>query len=131
MSYSDHKETYNLILDTWTHSKNYIESLERNRDFIYEIIITTQLASELILNKLNAIKKEMNISLLTDKQISILYLIAKGFTERAIAVEIGISLNTVRYHKKKTFKILGVNNNCEAIIKAIKMNIIDVDNIHL
>lgn len=42
---------------------------------------------------------------------------AAGETEKAIAKELGISINTVRYHKKKLYRTLGVDNIVSAILE--------------
>lgn len=61
---------------------------------------------------------------LTDRQVTILELLAKGFKEEAIAVEIGLSINTIKYHKRQIFNKLNVNCTNEALVKAMQMNLI-------
>jgi DNA-binding NarL/FixJ family response regulator len=60
----------------------------------------------------------------TKQQQLILYYLSKGFTARAIAIETGISINTVNYHKKNIFLLLDVNSSTEAVAKAIKMELL-------
>ncbi|MBT1279716.1 helix-turn-helix transcriptional regulator [Thermoanaerobacter sp. CM-CNRG TB177] len=72
--------------------------------------------------ELNEIKIKLN-----DNQIKILALEAKGYRELDIAEVLGIGVVTVKYHKRKIVEKLGVKNIKEAVAKAIKLNLIDMD----
>jgi len=72
--------------------------------------------------ELNEIKIKLN-----DSQIKILALEAKGYRELDIAEALGIGVVTVKYHKRKIVEKLGVKNIKEAVAKAIKLNLIDMD----
>jgi DNA-binding NarL/FixJ family response regulator len=61
---------------------------------------------------------------LTDRQLLILGLLAKGLKEKAVADEIGLSINTVKYHKKKIFEKLEVECTNEALVKAFRMKLL-------
>jgi len=89
-----------------------------------EIIVITKLLSDYILTNIQIPNKSHSFSKLTNKHVNILRLIANGYTEKAIALELNLSINTIRYHKKRIFKTLKVNSNCGAIMKAIKYDII-------
>jgi len=52
---------------------------------------------------------------ITKRQQEIVKRQATGETEQSVAIHMGISINTVRYHKKKLFKTLNVNCMPEAI----------------
>jgi DNA-binding CsgD family transcriptional regulator len=52
---------------------------------------------------------------LTSKATKVLKLAGNGKNETQIARELGISVNTVKYHKKRIFAQLGVKNTAEAI----------------
>ncbi|MGI1692266.1 LuxR C-terminal-related transcriptional regulator [Thermoanaerobacter uzonensis] len=79
----------------------------------------------------NEYKREMDLESqeelekLTDKQIEIIKKCAKGYTELAISMELGLKPATVKYHKKEIIKKLRVKNFQQAIAKAIKLNLID------
>lgn len=60
----------------------------------------------------------------SERQISILKLCAKGLTMEAIASEIHISINTVKYHKKNLFKLFNVTTMNEALSIAYELKII-------
>lgn len=58
---------------------------------------------------------EVKTQKLTSKADMVVKLASKGKTEAEIAKELGISINTVKYHKKQIFSRLGVKNIAEAI----------------
>lgn len=68
--------------------------------------------------------REVRKNELTDRQLSILGLLAKGLKEKAVADELGLSINTVKYHKKKIFEKLEVECTNEALVKAFRMNLL-------
>lgn len=58
---------------------------------------------------------EVKTQKLTPKADMIIKLASKGKTEAEIANELGISINTVKYHKKQIFSRIGVKNIAETI----------------
>lgn len=66
---------------------------------------------------------------LNSKQIKILKYSAEGLTEKAQAMELKISINTIKYHKKKIFQLLEVETIMEAVIKALKYKLISINDI--
>lgn len=58
---------------------------------------------------------EVKTQRLTSKAMMILKLASNGKTETEMAGILGISLPTVKYHKKKIFARIGVKNTAEAI----------------
>ncbi len=58
---------------------------------------------------------EVKTQRLTSKAMTILKLASNGKTEIEMAEILGISLPTVKYHKKKIFARIGVKNTAEAI----------------
>ena len=61
---------------------------------------------------------------LTYKQLAILEHLARGLKEEAVAEVVGLSVNTIKYHKKKIFEKLDVECTSEALVKATKLNLI-------
>jgi DNA-binding CsgD family transcriptional regulator len=51
-------------------------------------------------------------------------MLSQGLTAEAIALETRISVNTVKYHKKKLFRELDAQSIGEAITKAINAGLI-------
>jgi DNA-binding NarL/FixJ family response regulator len=64
---------------------------------------------------------------LTDRELDVLRLAAKGHTNRAIGQKLGISDRTVQGHLANTFGKLGVNTRTEAVLLAIKQGWLTLD----
>ena len=64
------------------------------------------------------------ISLLTNREIEILKLIAKGYFNKEIASQMGITERTVKNHVSNIFKKIDVCDRTQAAIYAIRNNII-------
>ena len=58
--------------------------------------------------------KQPNITELTDRQVEVLSLIAKGYKNDAIATTLHVSENTVAVHVRTILKLLNVANRTEA-----------------
>lgn len=61
---------------------------------------------------------------LTDRELEILVLMADGLTLQQMAVKLSITLSTVKYHSANIFKKLGTQNRSEALVVALKNNLI-------
>jgi len=61
---------------------------------------------------------------LSDREMEILTLIAKGLKNKEVAEKMVISLNTVLYHTKNIYNKLGVNKRTQAILKAQELNLL-------
>ncbi len=103
-----------------------------------EIEIDLKILGDLAAYKLvNDLKTEKQKSLLSDsknyiltqKQLQILKMMAKGLPDKIIAFNQGISINTVKYHKKFIFKKLNVECTAQALIKCIKLNLLCLEEI--
>lgn len=64
--------------------------------------------------------------LLTDREMDILWGIAKGFTYKDVAGKLGISANTVPTHIKNIYRKLEVNSRGEAVFEAIQRGLINI-----
>lgn len=53
---------------------------------------------------------------LTEREKQTLFFLCKGFLNKEICEEMGITIDTVKKHNKQIFKKLGVRNRTEAII---------------
>lgn len=62
-------------------------------------------------------------TILTDRQKEILQKLADGKSYEAIGAELFVSVETVRTHVKKMYKVLHVNNKIEAITKYMRGHI--------
>ena len=69
-------------------------------------------------------KAKLNESL-SKREFEVLRLLAEGFTNRQIAQELVISLDTVKTHTSNIYGKVGVNNRTQAVIKAKAMGLIE------
>lgn len=74
-------------------------------------------------------KYDSHIKVLNIRQKEVLVRLAKGMTVYSISKELGISEDTVRFHKKNIFDKLDVNCTVQAVVKAIKQNYIKLSDI--
>ncbi len=72
----------------------------------------------------NAAKPESGSYKLTEREIDILDLLVKGNSYKMIANKRNIAIDTVRSHIKKIYEKLHVHSQTEAVVKALKENII-------
>ena len=62
---------------------------------------------------------------LTDRELEVLTLAGKGFTNKAIGVQLGISDRTVQGHLAKTYSKLQAGSRTEAVMRAVSLGLID------
>jgi predicted ATPase/DNA-binding CsgD family transcriptional regulator len=67
----------------------------------------------------------MEIDLLTTREVQILALIAKGRTNREIADQLVLSVETIKWYNKRAYQKLGVRNRVQAVKKAAKWGLLD------
>lgn len=59
---------------------------------------------------------------LTDRQMDVLMLLARGMTSHEIAGELRLSPLTIQSHKKAIYKKLGIHNRVAATLMALGIN---------
>ncbi len=64
---------------------------------------------------------------LTKRELDLLQQVAVGLSNRAIAEELSISMNTVKYHMGNILRKLGVQNRTEAVTFAIRAGLLEPD----
>ncbi len=98
-----------------------------------EIICLMDLFSNNLSLKLNNKHKLENnkdkINDISGNQKYILKKLAKGYTERALAKDMHLSKNTVKYHKKILFNKLDVSSKIELVMKAIKIGMLSFEEV--
>ena len=62
------------------------------------------------------------VEALSEREMEVLTLMAKGFTNRAIAAQLGISDRTVQGHIAHIFNKMGTANRTEAVMRAVSMS---------
>ncbi|HOA25639.1 MAG TPA: response regulator transcription factor [Aggregatilineales bacterium] len=63
---------------------------------------------------------------LSDRELEVLCEAARGLTNRAIAVRLGISDRTVQSHLRSVFDKLQVTNRTEAVVKAAQLGLLEL-----
>ena len=63
---------------------------------------------------------------LTDRELDVLRLLAKGHSNREIAAELSIAENTVRIHVARLLQKLAVEDRTQAVIVAIQRGIVHI-----
>ncbi|HEV2036811.1 MAG TPA: LuxR C-terminal-related transcriptional regulator [Candidatus Dormibacteraeota bacterium] len=63
---------------------------------------------------------------LTDRQLEILTLLALGFSEKEVAVRLGISLRTARNHVANLYQRLGLHHRADAVLIAVRYGLVEV-----
>ncbi len=61
---------------------------------------------------------------LTERESDVMRLVAKGYSNKAIARELGITISTVKTHLRNIFRKLEVEDRAQVIIKSIKGGLI-------
>jgi DNA-binding NarL/FixJ family response regulator len=71
------------------------------------------------------LKGEKN-SGLTDRELEILKLIVDGKSNKEIASELSLSVNTVAVHRSNIMEALGIHKTAELVVYAIKNGLVNL-----
>lgn len=74
-------------------------------------------------------KDDLVLKMLNKRQKEVLIGLAKGMTVYEISRELGISEDTIRFHKRNIFDKLDAHCTVQAVVKAIKQNHIKLSDI--
>lgn len=102
-----------------------------------EMIVISELLSRCIFYEYNLQIAKRNIQIvnpiinLNQRQLEVLQLLARGIPDKIVAAEMNLSIDTIKYHKKNIFKKLNVTCTMEAVLKAIKLGILTVEQIQI
>jgi len=103
------------------------EIIEGVRDvFRGKSVLDVTLAQKLIA-KLGGKTESQLIEPLTDRELQILTLTAKGFTNKAIGMQLGISDRTVQNHLANIFQKLNAESRTEAVMRAVSLGLISTN----
>ena len=61
---------------------------------------------------------------LTARELEVLQLLARGLTNRAIALELGITQHTIKFHVNAIMSKLEVQSRTEAVVRATQLGMI-------
>jgi DNA-binding NarL/FixJ family response regulator len=89
-------------------------------------VLDATLAQKLIA-KLSGKTETALIEPLTDRELQILTLTGKGFTNKAIGAQLGISDRTVQNHLANIFQKLNAESRTEAVMRAVSLGLISAN----
>jgi ATP/maltotriose-dependent transcriptional regulator MalT len=69
-----------------------------------------------------SLKSKKLLSLLTEREKEVLFLLVSGSSNKTIAEKLFVSSGTIKTHTLNIYQKLDVSNRTSAIIKAIEMN---------
>ncbi len=88
--------------------------------YLGKLFDSFELASSLVVNETNNALVEG----LTERELEILQLIVKGFSNRKIAAQLVVSENTIKTHARNIFRKLDVRSRIQAIAKAKELGLL-------
>lgn len=74
---------------------------------------------EKIMDQIDTGKQRTPVEELTERELEVLELVAQGFTNKAIGIQLGISDRTVQGHLSHIFDKLRANSRTEAVMRAV------------
>ncbi len=80
-----------------------------------------------VMSQVSTGAREQPVEKLTSREEEVLILVAKGFTNKAIGVQLGISDRTVQGHLAHIFNKLQANSRTEAVMRAISLGWLSPD----
>ena len=71
------------------------------------------------------VKPKEQVTPLSEREIEIVRLLAEGLSNKSISERLSLSENTIKYHLKNILQKLNVQNRTEAVMYAVRNNLID------
>ena len=103
------------------------EIVDAVRDVFHgKSVLDTAIAQKLI-TRLSSKSEEATIDPLTDRELQILTLTAKGFTNKAIGMQLSISDRTVQNHLANIFQKMNAASRTEMVMRAVSLGLISVN----
>lgn len=100
------------------------EVVQAVRDVFHGKSVLDAALTQKLMNRLANKEETTLIESLTDREIQILTLTGKGFTNKAIGVQLGISDRTVQNHLANIFQKLNAESRTEAVMRAVSLGLI-------
>lgn len=80
-----------------------------------------------VLTQVTSSASSMAVEKLTDRETEVLTLVAQGYTNKAIGVQLGISDRTVQGHLAHIFNKLQASSRTEAVMRAVSLGWLSTD----
>ncbi|MFH1169095.1 MAG: response regulator transcription factor [Chloroflexota bacterium] len=94
---------------------------------VLDPVVTQKLLERLAGAKSDAASRPQSKGQLSQREIEILRLAAKGMSNKDIANSLFLSVRTVKAHLTNIFNKMGVGNRTDAIVKGLRENYISID----
>lgn len=113
----------------------YLALITSQRKIVRELLALTKLMAQNMKQELSFIGLQQTDTaetapiLLSEKQRAVLLCMARGMTDKAVSRELGICIDTVKYHKRNLFRILGADCGVRAVVLALQKRLILLDEI--
>lgn len=108
---------------------NAIRAISRGESMIHPVVVSKILSEFSQLSNNRKVKEDRRAQKqydLSNREISVLQLVAEGKTNKEIARDLRISEKTVKNHTRSIFHKLNVSDRTEAAIQAVKEGLIDI-----
>lgn len=98
-----------------------------NSDYLIEVRIKRSLLDQIFESPKDSFVVDLhNSGFLTARELEVLKFISIGLNNNEIADKLHVSVHTSKAHVQSIFKKLGVTDRTQAVVKAIKENLINV-----
>lgn len=114
-----------LLKDTGReHLFHTIESAVRGDTLLQSDVLAKVLAAKNSIAEPNL--KEKGRFILTDKELFVLQLVARGYKSKEIAFDMGVTERTVKAHLTNIYNKLGVDSRSQAVVTALEQGLLHI-----
>jgi DNA-binding NarL/FixJ family response regulator len=103
------------------------EIIDGVRDVFHGKSVLDATLTQKLIDKLSEKAEARVIDPLTDRELQIVALTAKGYTNKAIGAQLSISDRTVQNHLANVFQKLNAESRTEAVMRAVSLGLISVN----
>ncbi len=104
-----------------------LEIVSAVRDVFHGKSVLDAALAHKLMARLAAKTREPAVEALTERELQILTLTGKGYTNKAIGMQLSISDRTVQNHLANIFQKLNAESRTEAVMRAVSLGLITVD----
>jgi two-component system NarL family response regulator len=104
-----------------------VRSVQGGQSLISPSMASTLLSEFAAMARGEQARPSLPVPKLTDREMQVLRLLARGLGNRDIAVELSISENTVKNHVRNILEKLQLHSRMEAVVYAVREKLIDID----
>ncbi len=97
------------------------ELIQAVRDVYLGKSVLDAVTTQKLIAQLNQAREPLQVEQLTERELEVLALAARGYTNKAIGVQLGISDRTVQGHLAHIFDKLQAGSRTEAVMRAVSL----------